>query len=95
MCFDLGRGRLLVEPCLLGVKTTSDEVEYQFLLGHRGEKIKKEDCIYACATSSEVVSLFIHSLLPIFHLSEVFFLDPTPNFGEMCPNRSIEVQATS
>ena len=71
----------MVEPCLLGVKTTSDEVEYQFLLGHRGEKIKREDCIYACATSSEVVSLFIHSFLPIFHLSEVFFLDPTPDFG--------------
>ena len=32
-------------------------------------------------TSVEVVSLFVYSFLPIFDLSEVFFLDLTPDFG--------------
>jgi hypothetical protein len=89
MCLDLSRGHLLVERCLLGVKTTSDEVEYQFILDHWVEKIQKEGDVSYCVTSSEVVSSFIYSFLPIFHLSEVCFLDLTLVLVEMCLNRRV------
>ena len=89
MCLDLNRGQILVERCSLSVKTTSDEVEYQFLFDHQVEKIKRERVFTLVRPHPRSFPCLFILFYQYSTSPRCFFLIPLLILVEMCPNRKV------